>query len=50
MAEQEQNPCLQGPVDRMQWEAGGRDRRTNAGDAKHAGDVPGLSTDAYSSS
>lgn len=50
MAEQKQNPCLQGPVDRTQGEAGGQDRRTNAGDAKHAGSVPALGTDDYSSS
>jgi len=37
-------------VDRIQWEAGGQDRRTSAEDAKHGGDVLGLSTDAYSSS
>lgn len=50
MAEQEQTPCLQGPVHRLQWEAGGQKWRTHAGDAKHAGGVLGLSTDAYSSS
>lgn len=37
-------------MDRTQWEAGGQDRRTNAGDAKHAGDVLGLGTDGYFSS
>lgn len=46
-AEQEQNPCLQGPVDNMQWAAGGRDRRTNVGDVNYGG---GVRTDAYSSS
>lgn len=50
MAEQEQTPCLQGPVHRLQWEAGGREQRTHAGDVKHAGGVLGLSADAYSSS
>lgn len=41
VAEQEQNLC---PQDAME------DRRTDSGDAKHAADVLGLSTGAYSSS